>query len=75
MVILTYEVRMDGLLELAKETVAMELEESLNKIGWATVRCTGVREVEPEQLRMDGGRAGSLSRFATAPSRREPGRG
>ena len=35
MVILTYEVRMDGLPELAKETVALEIEESLRKIGWA----------------------------------------
>ena len=53
MVILTFEVRMDGLPELAKETVAMELEDSLRKIGWADVRCTGVRAERPEQLRMD----------------------
>ena len=54
MVVLTFEVRMDGLPELAKETVAMELEESLNKIGWASVRCTGVREEQAEQMRMEG---------------------
>lgn len=54
MVVLTFEVRMDGLPELAKETVAMELEESLRKIGWATVRCTGVREEQPEQMKMEG---------------------
>lgn len=54
MVVLTFEVRMDGLPELAKETVAMEMEESLRKIGWASVRCTGAREEQPEQMKMEG---------------------
>ena len=67
MVILTYEVRMDGLPELAKETVAVELEDSLRKIGWAEVRCTGVREVEMEQLRMEGGRPSSAPFGGTFP--------
>ena len=53
MVIVTFEVKMSGLPELAKEAVAVELEDSLRKIGWAEVRCTGVREVEEEQMRMD----------------------
>ena len=52
MIIVTFEVKLNGLPELAKETVAMALEESLGKLGWAEVRCTGVREVEEEQLRM-----------------------
>lgn len=69
MVILTFEVRMDGLPELAKETVAVELEDSLRKIGWAEVRCTGVREVQEEQLRMDGGRGYGLPRRPSASSR------
>lgn len=54
MVIVTFEVKMSGLPELAKETVAVELEDSLRKIGWAEVRCTGVQEVKEEQMRMDG---------------------
>lgn len=53
MVIVTFEVKMNGLAELAKETVALALEESLGKLGWAEVRCTGVREVPEEQMRME----------------------
>lgn len=54
MTIIRMEIRMEGIPEGCKEVIAMELEESLKKIAWAEVRCTGVEEVQPEQLRMDG---------------------
>lgn len=50
--IITMEIRMEGDPQGCKELVAMELEEILRKIGWAQVRCTGVREEKPEQMRM-----------------------
>ena len=69
------EILMEGDAQGCKEIVAVELERILLPIGPARVRCLGATVEEDEQMRMDGGRAGSLSRFATAPSRREPGRG
>lgn len=50
--IITMEIRMEGDSQGCKELVAMELEEILRKIGWAQVRCTGVREEIPKQMRM-----------------------
>lgn len=52
MTVITMEIRMEGDAYGCKEVVAMELEEILRKIGWAEVRCTGVREESPEQMRM-----------------------
>jgi hypothetical protein len=53
MTILTFEVRMEGIPEGCKEVAAMELEDILRKIGRATVKCTGAREIREEQLSME----------------------
>lgn len=47
--VVTLEVRMEGEAQGVKEIAAMELEEILRKIGWAEVRCTGVREERERQ--------------------------
>jgi len=57
MTVLTFQVRMYGEPQGAKEVVAMELEESLRKIGWAEVRCvSAVEEPEPKEARLEGWR-------------------
>lgn len=49
MAVVTLEVRMEGEAQGVKEIAAMELEAILRKIGWAEVRCTGVREERERQ--------------------------
>lgn len=49
MTVVTLEVRMEGEAQGVKEIAAMELETILRKIGWAKVRCTGVREERAQQ--------------------------
>ena len=57
MTVLTFQVRMYGDAQGCKEVVAMELERSLRKIGWAEVRCVfALEEPEPREARLEGWR-------------------
>ncbi len=55
MTVLTFQIRMFGDAQGCKEVVAMELEESLRKIGWAEVRClSAVEEPDGEAQKLEG---------------------
>ena len=53
MTVITMQICMQGDAQGCKELIAMELEQILQKIGWAEVRCiSAVERPEGEQLRM-----------------------